>query len=84
MGCTHVFPCSALRQLIYENDEKKLVLEHLTGEIDPAASDYTVGKVKVEVLFATSRDTSTAEVIGDPTDSARKKGSRKMGQISKR
>jgi suppressor of G2 allele of SKP1 len=42
--------------LIYQNGDKKLVLEPLTGEIDPAASDYTIGKVKVEVRVATSGD----------------------------
>lgn len=43
------FLYSSLLQLHYENGEKRLVLEPLTGEIDPEASNYTVGKVKVEV-----------------------------------
>ncbi|EJD55423.1 hypothetical protein AURDEDRAFT_118550 [Auricularia subglabra TFB-10046 SS5] len=36
----------------YEHGDTKLVLEPLRSAIDPAGSDYTVGKVKVEVRFA--------------------------------
>jgi len=35
--------------LTYENGEKKLVLDPLTGNIDPESSSFTVGKVKVEI-----------------------------------
>ncbi|TDL28644.1 SGS-domain-containing protein [Rickenella mellea] len=37
------------RSLVYEHGDKKLVLQPLKGEIDPDASDFTVGKVKVEI-----------------------------------
>ena len=36
-------------QLVYEHEDKKLVLDPLTGEIDPDNSDFTIGKFKVEV-----------------------------------
>lgn len=36
-------------QLVFEHGDKKLVLDPLTGEIDPEISDYTVGKFKIEV-----------------------------------
>ncbi|KAI5121251.1 hypothetical protein M0805_002296 [Coniferiporia weirii] len=40
------------RVFTYENGpEKKLLLSPLKGEIDPDASSFTVGKVKVEVRF---------------------------------
>jgi hypothetical protein len=40
-------------QLVYEHGEKKLELEPLTGDIDPEKSDFTVGKMKVEVYDST-------------------------------
>lgn len=36
-------------QLVYENGDIKLELDNLKGEIQPKASSYRVGKVKVEV-----------------------------------
>lgn len=39
-------------QLIYEHGDKKLVLDPLTGEIDPDNCDFTVGKFKVEVRLS--------------------------------
>ena len=36
-------------QLVYEHGDKKLVLDPLTGAIDPDNSDFTIGKFTVEV-----------------------------------
>jgi suppressor of G2 allele of SKP1 len=36
-------------QLQFQYGEKSLTLDPLKGEIDPAASSYTVSKIKVEV-----------------------------------
>ncbi|TEB35068.1 SGS-domain-containing protein [Coprinellus micaceus] len=39
------------RKFTYAHGDKVLSLEPLKGQIDPAKSGYTVGKVKVEVRF---------------------------------
>ncbi|KAI0639451.1 SGS-domain-containing protein [Trametes polyzona] len=56
------------RKLTYTNGEKSLVLEPLKGQIDPAKSDYTVGKVKVEVRLAKVAHGRWGALVGDSPD----------------
>ncbi|KAI8995673.1 SGS-domain-containing protein [Trametes punicea] len=56
------------RKFTYVNGEKSLVLEPLKGQIDPAKSDYTVGKVKVEVRFAKMALGRWGALVGDSPD----------------
>ncbi|KAI0361566.1 SGS-domain-containing protein [Trametes cingulata] len=56
------------RKFTYANGEKTLVLEPLKGQIDPAKSDYTVGKVKVEVRFAKMAQGRWGALVGDSPD----------------
>ncbi|KAI9063111.1 SGS-domain-containing protein [Trametes sanguinea] len=56
------------RKFSYVNGEKSLVLEPLKGQIDPAKSDYTVGKVKVEVRFAKMAQGRWGSLVGDSPD----------------
>jgi len=56
--------------VIYENGETKLVLEPLKGDVDPETSDFTVGKVKVEVRLAKKLHAQGrwGKLIGEPSD----------------
>ncbi|KAF8577867.1 SGS-domain-containing protein [Ramaria rubella] len=54
------------RALNYTNGEKQLVLDPLTGEIDPEASGYTVGKVKIEVRLAKKAPGRWVRLVRDP------------------
>ncbi|KAJ8489799.1 hypothetical protein ONZ51_g2710 [Trametes cubensis] len=56
------------RKFSYVNGEKTLVLEPLRGQIDPSKSDYTVGKVKVEVRFAKMAHGRWGALVGDSPD----------------
>ncbi|PCH33675.1 SGS-domain-containing protein [Wolfiporia cocos MD-104 SS10] len=56
------------RSFTYENGDKKLVLEPLKGQIDPEKSDYTVGKVKVEVRLVKVAPGRWSALIGDSPD----------------
>ncbi|TFK30420.1 SGS-domain-containing protein [Coprinopsis marcescibilis] len=56
------------RKFTYTHGEKSLVLEPLKGQIDPEKSDYTVGKVKVEVRFAKAVIGRWGGLIGDAPD----------------
>ncbi|GJJ13886.1 hypothetical protein Clacol_008143 [Clathrus columnatus] len=56
--------------LHYENGEKKLVLEPLTGEINPEGSSYTVGKVKVEVRLAKTTAGRWVRLVKNPEEEA--------------
>jgi len=58
------------RSVIYENGETKLVLEPLKGDVDPETSDFTVGKVKVEVRLAKKLHAQGrwGKLIGEPSD----------------
>ncbi|TFY62913.1 hypothetical protein EVJ58_g3552 [Rhodofomes roseus] len=49
-------------QLSYENGDKRLQLAPLKGQIDPSKSDYTVGKVKIEIRLAKIVRRSTASL----------------------
>ncbi|CAA7265821.1 unnamed protein product [Cyclocybe aegerita] len=55
-------------QFTYTHGEKTLVLEPLKGQIDPDASDYTVGKVKVEVRLVKRAQGRWGELVGDAPD----------------
>jgi len=56
------------RSLSYENGDKKLFLEPLKGQIDPEKSDYTIGKVKVEIRLAKMAPGRWATLVGDSPD----------------
>ncbi|KAJ7900321.1 SGS domain-containing protein [Mycena olivaceomarginata] len=56
------------RKFTYTNGEKSLVLEPLKGQITTDASDYTVGKVKVEVRFKKTVLGRWGGLIGDSPD----------------
>jgi len=56
--------------LNYEHGEKKLVLDPLTGEIDPDASEYTVGKVKIEVRLAKKTPGRWVRLVRAPDEPA--------------
>ncbi|KAJ7357344.1 SGS domain-containing protein [Mycena albidolilacea] len=56
------------RKFTYTNGEKSLVLEPLKGQITTDASDYTVGKVKVEVRFKKTALGRWGGLIGDSPD----------------
>ncbi|KAF8905561.1 SGS-domain-containing protein [Gymnopilus junonius] len=56
------------RKLTYTNGDKSLVLEPLKGQIDADKSDYTVGKVKVEVRLIKVAQGRWAQLVGDSPD----------------
>ncbi|KAI0778235.1 SGS-domain-containing protein [Trametes elegans] len=56
------------RKFSYTHGDKSLVLEPLKGQIDPARSDYTVGKVKVEVRLAKEAQGRWGALVGDSPD----------------
>ena len=55
-------------QLSYANGEKSLHLEPLKGQSDPEKSDYTVGKVKVEIRLIKRAQGRWGTLIGDSPD----------------
>jgi suppressor of G2 allele of SKP1 len=56
------------RKVSYQNGEKTLVLEPLKGQIDPNTSDFTVGKVKVEIRLAKKAHGRWGGLVGDSPD----------------
>ncbi|KZT30561.1 SGS-domain-containing protein [Neolentinus lepideus HHB14362 ss-1] len=56
------------RKLSYKNGEKELVLEPLRSQIDPDASSYTVGKVKVEIRVVKIAQGRWGQLLGDSPD----------------
>jgi len=56
--------------LTYEHGDKKLALDPLTGEIDPENSNYTVGKVKVEIRLAKKTAGRWVRLVRDPSAEA--------------
>ncbi|EPQ60655.1 SGS-domain-containing protein, partial [Gloeophyllum trabeum ATCC 11539] len=56
------------RRVSYKNGDKELVLEPLRSQIDPDASSYTVGKVKVEVRLAKIAQGRWGQLLGDSPD----------------
>lgn len=70
--CCHSYSFESLipfrGQFTYAHGEKSLVLEPLKGQIDPDASDYTVGKVKVEVRLIKRAQGRWGDLVGDSPD----------------
>ncbi|KAG6857540.1 hypothetical protein H0H87_000139 [Tephrocybe sp. NHM501043] len=58
----------ANRKISYTHGDKALVLEPLKGQINPAASTFTVGKVKVEVRLAKAIPGRWGGLLGDSPD----------------
>ncbi|KZT65593.1 SGS-domain-containing protein [Daedalea quercina L-15889] len=56
------------RSLSYENGKKTLQLAPLKGQIDPSKSDYTVGKVKIEIRLAKVVSGRWGAIVGDSPD----------------
>ncbi|KAH8835292.1 SGS-domain-containing protein [Flagelloscypha sp. PMI_526] len=56
------------RKFTYTNGEKNLVLEPLKGQIDPTKSDFTVGRVKIEVRLHKLVLGRWSGLIGDAPD----------------
>lgn len=57
-----------LVQLVYTHGDKSLVLQPLKGQIDPNASTFTVGKVKVEIRLAKAAPGRWGTLVGDSPD----------------
>lgn len=62
--------CSGLRlsQLVYKHGDKELSLQPLKGQIDSEKSDYSVGKVKVEIRLVKVAQGRWGSVVGDSPD----------------
>ncbi|KIM48224.1 hypothetical protein M413DRAFT_61372, partial [Hebeloma cylindrosporum] len=56
------------RKFTYTHGDKSLVLEPLKGQIDTEASDFTVGKVKVEVRLVKRAQGRWGSLVGDAPD----------------
>lgn len=58
------------RSVIYENGDIQLTLEPLKGDVIPDSSDFTVGKVKVEIRLAKALHAQGrwGTLLGDPAD----------------
>jgi suppressor of G2 allele of SKP1 len=48
--------------------DKQLVLQPLKGQINPDASEFTVGKVKVEIRLEKMAPGRWKELVGDSPD----------------
>lgn len=81
---THAYFPASLRQLNYQNGEKRITLDPLTSEIDPTASNYTVGRVKVEVRSSCylARALLPHAYYGSYIGATCQEDSRTMGQVS--
>jgi suppressor of G2 allele of SKP1 len=55
-------------QLSYANGDKVLLLEPLKGQIDPDTSNFTIGKVKVEIRLAKKAHGRWGNLVGDSPD----------------
>ncbi|KIM85170.1 hypothetical protein PILCRDRAFT_817158 [Piloderma croceum F 1598] len=56
------------RKLSYTHGGKQLILEPLKGQINPDASEFTVGKVKVEIRLAKMASARWVQLVGDAPD----------------
>ncbi|KAL4243495.1 Protein Sgt1-like protein [Abortiporus biennis] len=56
------------RSLLYSHEDKVLSLEPLKGQIDTEKSDYSVGKVKVEIRLVKSVQGRWGSLVGDAPD----------------
>ncbi|KAH9950371.1 SGS-domain-containing protein [Amylocystis lapponica] len=64
----HVSVTFQPRSLSYQNGDKQLLLEPLSGQIDTEKSDYTVGKVKVEIRLAKMAQGRWGALVGSSPD----------------
>lgn len=55
-------------KLSYTHGDKQLLLEPLKGQINPNASEFTVGKVKVEIRLAKMASGRWGDLVGDAPD----------------
>jgi hypothetical protein len=55
-------------KLSYKHGDVSLVLEPLKSQIDTSASDFTVGKVKVEIRLAKTSSFRWGNLVGDVPD----------------
>lgn len=55
-------------QVVYKHGEKELSLEPLKGQIDTDKSDYTVGKVKIEIRLVKMAQGRWGAITGDSPD----------------
>ncbi len=55
-------------QLVYKHGEKELSLQPLKGQVDPEKSDFTVGKVKVEIRLVKVAQGRWGGLVGDSPD----------------
>ncbi|KAH7925181.1 SGS-domain-containing protein [Leucogyrophana mollusca] len=56
------------RALSYQHGDKSLQLQPLKGQIDPDKSDFTVGKVKVEIRLVKAAQGRWGGLVGDAPD----------------
>ncbi|KAI0815002.1 SGS-domain-containing protein [Irpex lacteus] len=56
------------RSLVYKHGEKELSLQPLKGQVDPEKSDFTVGKVKVEIRLVKVAQGRWGGLVGDSPD----------------
>ncbi|CCM06323.1 uncharacterized protein FIBRA_08575 [Fibroporia radiculosa] len=56
------------RSLSYENGDTKLALEPLKGQIDTAKSDFSVGKVKIEIRLVKAAPGRWGGLVGASPD----------------
>jgi len=56
------------RSLVYTHEDKILTLEPLKGQIDTEKSDYTVGKVKVEIRLVKLAHGRWGSLVGETAD----------------
>ncbi|KIP03966.1 hypothetical protein PHLGIDRAFT_94146 [Phlebiopsis gigantea 11061_1 CR5-6] len=56
------------RSIVYRHGEKELTLEPLKGQIDTDKSDYTVGKVKIEIRLVKVALGRWGAITGDSPD----------------
>ncbi|KAF9015139.1 SGS-domain-containing protein [Cyathus striatus] len=56
------------RKLTYTNGDKSLVLEPLKGQINTDTSDYTVGKVKIEIRLSKMVHGRWGSLVGEAPD----------------
>jgi suppressor of G2 allele of SKP1 len=60
--------CLIHSQLSYINEDKSLALEPLKGQINPEASNFTIGKVKIEIRLVKMATGRWNGLIGDEPD----------------
>ncbi|CAL1695733.1 unnamed protein product [Somion occarium] len=56
------------RSVVYAHEDKVLTVEPLKGQIDPEKSDYSVGKVKVEIRLVKMAHGRWGSLVGESPD----------------